>query len=151
MPPTYDVPIQPLISIVNHTIHQTFDCQSHHSLDLPWSYTCPCIYGHCQSPPLIRFKIALHQPCIVRCGHSPIIYTQSPMWPQVSTSQFRGFCQQGLVLDCSSVSCFYVELVSYLCLCVATCIKVSMNIHVACMHVHYKVYSAKSNDFTTSA
>ncbi len=80
--PTYDVPIQPLISIVNHTIHQTFDCQSHHSLDLPWSYTCPCIYGHCQSPPLIRFEIALHQPCIIRCGHSPIIiHTPSHVTP----------------------------------------------------------------------
>ncbi len=81
MPPTYDAPIQPLILIVNHTVHQTFDCQSHHSLDLPWSYTCPCIYGHCQSSPLIRFEIALHQPCIVIWGHPPIIYTFSHVTP----------------------------------------------------------------------
>jgi len=32
------------------------------------------------------------------------------MWPQAPTSKFKGFCQQGLVLDCSSVLCFVCKL-----------------------------------------
>jgi hypothetical protein len=111
------------------------------------------------------------------------LYTHSPMWPQAPTSKFKGFCQQGLVLDCSSVLCFVCRL--FLCFLVggvrfmlslvfmvanvcnaraqqtrtwlkkfytwlcsmsmlwATCIKVSMNIHVACLYVHCKVYSVE--------